>query len=150
MAPHMHYGVLTISAQGRIQGRAKIGRGGPHLINLVFQPRRLQQQTECIAMILKHMGCWFWFHSEVKFFTRLLYSGDMGERHWPFGPLVWLIRKARWPPWPIRQKSGTLYSGAQYVAFGPLVLAQQVKNQLSLCDTLSSSGHQSVRLSVCP
>ena len=29
-----------------------------------------------------------------------------------FGP----IEKKRWPPWPIRQKGGTLYSGARYVA----------------------------------
>ena len=29
-----------------------------------------------------------------------------------FGP----IGKTRWPPWPIRQKGGTLYSGARYVA----------------------------------
>ena len=29
-----------------------------------------------------------------------------------FGP----IGKTRWPSWPIRQKSGTLYSGARYVA----------------------------------
>ena len=29
-----------------------------------------------------------------------------------FGP----IRKTGWPPWPIRQKDGTLYSGARYVA----------------------------------
>ena len=27
-----------------------------------------------------------------------------------------LIGKTRWPPWPIRQKGGTLYSGARYVA----------------------------------
>ena len=27
-----------------------------------------------------------------------------------------LIEKTRWPPWPIRQKGGTLYSGARYVA----------------------------------
>ena len=26
------------------------------------------------------------------------------------------IGKTRWPPWPIRQKGGTLYSGARYVA----------------------------------
>ena len=25
-------------------------------------------------------------------------------------------KKTRWPPWPIRQKGGTLYSGARYVA----------------------------------
>ena len=29
--------------------------------------------------------CCFWFHSEVKFLKRWLYSG---ERQWPFGPLV--------------------------------------------------------------
>ena len=29
-----------------------------------------------------------------------------------FGP----IGKTKWPPWPIRQKGGTLYSGARYVA----------------------------------
>ena len=27
-----------------------------------------------------------------------------------------MIRKTRWPPWPIRQKGGTLYSGARYMA----------------------------------
>ena len=27
-------------------------------------------------------------------------------------------QKTRWPPWLIRQKSGTLYSGARYVALG--------------------------------
>ena len=40
-------------------------------------------KTKCIAMILKH--CCFWFHSDVKFLTHSLYSG---ERQWPFGPLV--------------------------------------------------------------
>ena len=27
-----------------------------------------------------------------------------------------LIRKTRWPPWPIRKKGDTLYSGARYMA----------------------------------
>ena len=31
MAPQMHYGVSARSTQGRIQGRAKIGQGGPLL-----------------------------------------------------------------------------------------------------------------------
>ena len=30
--------------------------------------------------------------------------------------VFWLIWKTRWPPWPIRQKGGTLYSGARLVA----------------------------------
>ena len=33
-----------------------------------------------------------------------------------FGFFPGLIRKTRWPPWPIRQKGGTLYSGARYMA----------------------------------
>ena len=31
MAPHMHLGVSAKSAQGRIQGGAKMGHGGPLL-----------------------------------------------------------------------------------------------------------------------
>ena len=38
MAPYMHYDVSAISAQGRIQGRAKIGHGCPHLKKIVFSP----------------------------------------------------------------------------------------------------------------
>ena len=38
-----------------------------------------------------------------------------------FGP----IRKRRWPPWPIRQKGGTLYSGARYVALWASCLIQK-------------------------
>ena len=36
IVPHMHEGVSSISAQGRIQGRAKIGRGVPFLKKNVF------------------------------------------------------------------------------------------------------------------
>ena len=39
MAPYMHLDVSAISAQGRIQGRAKIGQGGPHLKKIVFSPK---------------------------------------------------------------------------------------------------------------
>ena len=38
MAPYMHYDVSAISAQGRIQGRAKIGHGVPILKKLFFSP----------------------------------------------------------------------------------------------------------------
>ena len=44
------------SVQGRIQGGAKIGHGGPFFNKLLPQTGRLQQQTECIAMICKHVG----------------------------------------------------------------------------------------------
>ena len=40
------------SAQGRIQGEAKLGNGGvPSFKELLFQTGRLQQQTKCIAVI---------------------------------------------------------------------------------------------------
>ena len=39
------------SVQGRIQGGAKVGHGGPFFNELLLQTGRLQQQTECIAMI---------------------------------------------------------------------------------------------------
>ena len=39
------------SVQGRIQGGAKIGQGVPFFKELLLQTGRLQQQTECIAMI---------------------------------------------------------------------------------------------------
>ena len=39
-----------------------------------------------------------------------------------FGP----IGKTRWPPWPIRQKGGTLYSGARYVALLASCLEREV------------------------
>ena len=54
-----------------------------------------------------------------------------------------LIRKTRWPPWPIRQKGGTLYSGARYKALlGPLLSP-------SFAKAGDIKTHSSVRLSVC-
>ena len=44
------------SAQGRIQGWPKYVTGVPFSKELLFQTGRLQQQTEFIAMILKHEG----------------------------------------------------------------------------------------------
>ena len=62
------------------RGGTKIGHGVPFLKKLLLQTGRLQQQTERIAIILKHVersvmyNC-IGFHSEVKFlicFWRLL------------------------------------------------------------------------------
>ena len=47
---------LTRSAQEWIQGGAKIGHGVPFFKELLLQTGRLQQQTECIAVIKKHVG----------------------------------------------------------------------------------------------
>ena len=43
------------SAQGRIQGGAKMSHGVPFFKKLLLQTGRLQQQTECIALIYKHV-----------------------------------------------------------------------------------------------
>ena len=59
MVPYKCYCFSARSVQGRIQGWAKIGHGGHLLLinELLLMTGRLQQQTECIAMILKHVGC---------------------------------------------------------------------------------------------
>ena len=52
--------------------------------------------------------------------------------------VFWPISKQKWPPWPIRQKGSTLYSGARYVALWGscfvkggilLILGHRVKGQ---------------------
>ena len=44
------------SAQGRIQGGAKIGHGGPFLQETSSSDRKATATTEYIAMIFKHVG----------------------------------------------------------------------------------------------
>ena len=57
MVPYKFCCFSARSPQGRIQGGAKIGHGGvPSFKKLLLQTGRLQQQTECIAMINKHVG----------------------------------------------------------------------------------------------
>ena len=52
LVPHKCCGFLARSAQGRIQGGAKNrSQGFPFFNELLLQTGRLQQQTECIAMI---------------------------------------------------------------------------------------------------
>ena len=51
MVPYKCCSFSVRSVQGRIQGGAKIGHGGPFFNELLLQTGRLQQQTECIAMI---------------------------------------------------------------------------------------------------
>ena len=60
------------SAQGRIQGGAKIGqRGSPSSRNFFFRPEGYSDKPN--GDDLEACGkkcCYFWFHSEVKFLTR--------------------------------------------------------------------------------
>ena len=64
------------------RGRAKIGHGGPHLKKL-FLGQKATATNRMHSNDLEACGmklCCFWFHSDVKFLTRSLYSG---ERQWP-------------------------------------------------------------------
>ena len=57
------------SAQGRIQGGAKIGHGGPLLQKPSSSGRKATATNQMLNNALKACGkkcCYFWFHSEVK------------------------------------------------------------------------------------
>ena len=69
MAPYMHLDVSAISAQGRIEGRAKVGHGGPHLKKNVFLAQKATAAKRMHSNDLEACGmklCCFWFHSDVK------------------------------------------------------------------------------------
>ena len=61
------------SAQGRIQGGAKIGQGGPLLQETSSSDRKATATNQMDSNDLEACGkkcCYFLFHSEVKFLTR--------------------------------------------------------------------------------
>ena len=61
------------SPQGRIQGGAKIGHGGPLLQETSSSDRKATVTNRMHSNDLEACGkkcCYFWFHSEVKFLTR--------------------------------------------------------------------------------
>ena len=61
------------SAQGRIQGGAKIGHGGPLLQETSSLDQKATATNQMHSNDLEACGkkcCYFWFHSEVKFLTR--------------------------------------------------------------------------------
>ena len=60
------------SAQGRIQGGAKIDHGGPLLQETSSSDRKATATNQMDSNDLEACGkkcCYFWFHSEVKFLT---------------------------------------------------------------------------------
>ena len=60
------------SIQGRIQGGAKIGHGGP-LLQETSSDRKATATNRMHSSDLETCWkkcCYFWFHSEVKFLTR--------------------------------------------------------------------------------
>ena len=75
---------------------------------------RLENKMAALASDwLRHFRLLLWYH--LTEFNET-WQEARSQRPLPsfmfFGP----IGKTRWPPWPIRQKGGTLYSGARYVA----------------------------------
>ena len=61
------------SAQGRIQGGAKIGHRGPLLQETSSSDQKATATNRMHSNDLEACGkkcCYFWFHSEVKFLTR--------------------------------------------------------------------------------
>ena len=58
------------SAQGRIQGVAKIGHGGPLLQETSSKATATNQLDSNDLEACGKKCCYFWFHSEVKFLTR--------------------------------------------------------------------------------
>ena len=61
------------SAQGWIQGEAKIGHGGPLLQETSSSDLKATGTIRMHSNVLEACGkkcCYFWFHSEVKFLTR--------------------------------------------------------------------------------
>ena len=61
------------SVQGRIQGGAKIGHGGPLLQETSSSDRKATATNRMHSSDLETCGkkcCYFLFHSEVKFLTR--------------------------------------------------------------------------------
>ena len=66
------------SAQGRIQGGAKIGHGGPLLQETSSSDRKATGTNQMDSNDLEACGkkcCYFWFLSEVKFLTRFWLVG---------------------------------------------------------------------------
>ena len=68
------------SAQGRIQGGAKIGHGGPLLQGTSSSDRMATTTNQMDSNDLEACGkkcCYFLFHSEVKFLTRFGVFSDL-------------------------------------------------------------------------
>ena len=73
MVPYKCCCFLARSAQGWIQGGAKIGHGGPLLQESSSSDRKATVTNRIHSNDLETCGkkcCYFWFHSEIKFLTR--------------------------------------------------------------------------------
>ena len=72
MTLHICIDFWAKSAQGRIQGRAKIGHGGPLIQRTSSSDWKATATKRIHSNYLEAFGekcCYFWFHSEVTFLT---------------------------------------------------------------------------------
>ena len=72
MTPHICIDFWAKSAQGWIQGRAKIGQGGPLIQRTSSSDWKATATNRIHSNYLEAFGkkcCYFWFHWEVKFLT---------------------------------------------------------------------------------
>ena len=73
MTPHIGIDFWAKSVQGWIQGRAKLGHGGPLLQRTSSLDWKTTARNRMHINYLEAFGkkwCYFWFHSEAKFLTR--------------------------------------------------------------------------------
>ena len=73
MTPHICIDSWAKSAQGWIQGGAKIGPGGGSLLQRTSSDPKATATNRMHSSDLEALGkkyCYFWFHWEVKFLTR--------------------------------------------------------------------------------
>ena len=71
MVPYKCCCFLARYAQGRVQGGAKIGHGGPLLLESSSSDRKTTATNQMHSSDLEACGkkcCYFLFHSEVKIF----------------------------------------------------------------------------------
>ena len=78
----------------------------------VFRADRKNKMAALAADWLRHIQLLLWNRWTACNET---WQEERSQRPLP-SLCFWPIWKTRWPPWPIRQKGGTLYSGARYVA----------------------------------
>ena len=127
----------------------------------VFWADRKNKMASPVSHWLRHSRLFLWNH-EMEFNE----SWPEARSQRPLPSLLFFrpISKQNWPPWPIRLKGGTLYSGARYVAlwascFVLLTTMQNVCWQaigwirlhilLSMILTLSSNLVRYITLVVC-
>ena len=101
----------------------------------VFRTDRKNKMAVLASDWLRHFQLLLW-----NCWTEFNETWQEERYQFPLPSLFFLgpIGKTRWPPWPIRQKGGTLYSGARYVALWASCLFAPISSHDIYCLMLSS------------